>query len=484
MHPNIRIGNSRARGAYFPRVLFCLAVVVVVLASIAMVTGFSFGTAAINADWKAAMTNAQCSPEQMRGLLDSMIRYSEDPPRVLPPSAYDDEMCAAATVNIVNLVIGQERLKVAPAWFFAQKNRDALEMVFERESDFEVRGDRVVEKKDRALWYSSKMRMTDGLVKTVRDLYIIGYYYRETRSARRIIDGRAQGGTLNSHLMLALGRRNGAWWGYHFIHDPENSERNAFRIDRLGEEMVSDFDLIYIWRIKNTEMPAQGEQLRFDNHAPSYDKALPWIGWWWNGNVEYALDTALTWWRFNRGLTWEVFPRAVTTSGFGLVEIKPAKNRGHHGQLLGFLNGVAVYQHLRESQERTGYGQAYQCVEFVNRYYSERFGHRNLSGSGHANSYFWNAESKGLRRFENGSPNPPQQDDILVFDQKPDDGNPGHIGVVYRVDRSRGKVCLAQQNMDRWHGCLRLERRGNGWHVGSINKDLPCVGWARKETSR
>lgn len=273
-----------------------------------VVWAFSCGWSATNEAWRAEITGKPRPPAQMRGILTSMLaaRKVAAPPAFIPMSMWDDDVCAAAVVNAVNFIAGDERLKVAPAWMFSRANADALTVVYSREQDFAIKDGRVVETHDRPIWLSSKMRMAgEKPQRTAAALYIVGYLYHQTRSHELI--ARA-GADLNSHLMLILGRSDGSWWGYHLLHDPVHPERNPFRIDDLGEQMPADFDLIYIWEVKDTEMPAQGAPMLLASRAPRYEEVLPWIGWGFNGKVEYGLDTALAALRFGRR---EQFPRAV-----------------------------------------------------------------------------------------------------------------------------------------------------------------------------
>lgn len=463
------MGKRRAK------TLLRLLVVLLLFVPIAGLYGFSCGKSAAEFEWQAKMPQERRSPSEMRGILESMLatRNLTAPPAFIPFSMWDDEVCAAAVVNAVNFILGEERLKVAPAWLFSRVNRDALQLTWDRRANFAIQGERVVEKYDRPIWLASLLRMAGAKPhRTAAALYIVGYLYRHTSSHELIVEA---GGDLNSHLMLILGRTDGHWWGYHLLHDPEHPERNPFRIDDLGEQMPADFDLIYLWEVKGTDMPVQGTPMLLASRAPAYSTVFPYVGWGWNGRGEYIVDTALTKFRFwNR----EQFPRALR-SDRTLMAVEPAWGKGAHGQLLGFYQGVPVYRHAQESNARTPYGQAYQCAELVNRFYAQRLGHRNMQHTGHADSYFYGAGGKGLQAFENGGTTPPQINDILVFDQPgKDDTHPGHVGIVYQVTDQ--KVCLVQQNLNPWYGCLPLTYYEGAYQVGPINQDLPCIGWARK----
>lgn len=154
------------------------------------------------------------------------------------------------------------------------------------------------------------------------------------------------------------------------------------------------------------------------------------------------------------------------------------------------FNGVAVYFNgpMNASSGRNiaadGYnlGLRYQCVEFIKRYYYQRFQHRMPNASGHAKQYF-DARvthgalnpSRGLLQFRNGAQDRPQLEDVLVFDARP--GNPyGHMAIVSAVDED--SLEFIQQNPGK-SGRSRIELlvRSN---AAGINVDHPRVlGWLR-----
>jgi len=100
------------------------------------------------------------------------------------------------------------------------------------------------------------------------------------------------------------------------------------------------------------------------------------------------------------------------------------------GDALDSLNGVVGYCNGGFSGNSgrkvvDGYNIAlkYQCVEFVKRYYFERFDHRMPNSYGHAKDLFDSTLADGalntdraLLQFRNGSATMPQMDDLLVLD--------------------------------------------------------------------
>lgn len=112
---------------------------------------------------------------------------------------------------------------------------------------------------------------------------------------------------------------------------------------------------------------------------------------------------------------------AVTTlvlGGYQLVTRIVLNSKLAPGRQIDELHGVAIYYNGGVNQSRgrntsvDGYnlGIRHQCVEFVKRYYFERFGHRMPDSYGHARSFFdpsladgeLNAR-RGLLQFRNGT---------------------------------------------------------------------------------
>jgi hypothetical protein len=161
-----------------------------------------------------------------------------------------------------------------------------------------------------------------------------------------------------------------------------------------------------------------------------------------------------------------------------------------HGDVLGKENGVTVYSNGEGNSIRGEYGLEYECVELVNRYYVQVLEHRNLTQTGHADSYFWDANAKGLVAFPNRGTTKPAVHDVLVFDGGPDDGSVGHIAIITRVDEKTKRVEFIQQNIrartdvvftrDVWKDTLALERTlGGEWFVNQGRYPTPVAGWSR-----
>lgn len=157
------------------------------------------------------------------------------------------------------------------------------------------------------------------------------------------------------------------------------------------------------------------------------------------------------------------------------------------------LHGVYVYYNGRTGNvcgrrlAPDGYnlGLKYQCVEFVKRYYYERFRHKMPDASGHARDFFDPHladgalnKSRNLVQYRNGSPDKPRPGDLLVFG--PTARNPyGHVAIVASVFRE--SVEIVQQNGGAWvrpRVRLGLQRTGAGWWIEQEN----LMGWLRRKS--
>jgi len=113
-------------------------------------------------------------------------------------------------------------------------------------------------------------------------------------------------------------------------------------------------------------------------------------------------------------------------------------------------NGLLFFRSHGRNYAPDGYyyGQKWQCVEFVKRFYHQAKGHRMPDVWGHARDYFDPTlpegamnPRRGLAQFRNGSPSRPQPDDLLVFT----DTKYGHVAIVTEVSESSLEVI--QQNI-------------------------------------
>lgn len=162
------------------------------------------------------------------------------------------------------------------------------------------------------------------------------------------------------------------------------------------------------------------------------------------------------------------------------------------GDIIDSLNGIEIYYNggVNTNEGRNlsldGYnlGIKYQCVEFVKRYFYQRYQHKMPDSFGHARDFFdnlltdgsWN-EKRALRQFTNGSQSKPMADDLLVF--APWMFNPyGHVAIIAAV--TDNSIEIAQQNLGPFapsREYFPLEQRAGLWYINAPR----AKGWLRWE---
>jgi len=150
--------------------------------------------------------------------------------------------------------------------------------------------------------------------------------------------------------------------------------------------------------------------------------------------------------------------------------------------------GVAVYSNgtdymsshgLSYSSDGYYYGYKWQCVEFVKRFYYERFGFEMPDGAGNA-KYFYNPmldqgdfnEQRGLVQYKNGGNVKPKEDDLLVFDK----GYYGHVAIISGVGDDWIEV--VQQNSEVSREKYELVVKDGTY---TIRGEKEPAGWLRLE---
>lgn len=158
------------------------------------------------------------------------------------------------------------------------------------------------------------------------------------------------------------------------------------------------------------------------------------------------------------------------------------------GRVLDSYKGVSVYDNglfffrsYGKNYARDGYyfGQKWQCVEFVKRFYYEAEHHKMPDVMGHAKSFFdENLPDgtinlrRGLIQFRNGSTNKPQADDLLVFT----DTKFGHVAIVTDVESNSLEV-IQQNILSGARG--RFSLIASNGHYFVTQPRIPA-GWLRK----
>jgi hypothetical protein len=159
------------------------------------------------------------------------------------------------------------------------------------------------------------------------------------------------------------------------------------------------------------------------------------------------------------------------------------------GDSLDALNGVVVYGNGPDYTKAYGkhytadssfyYGQKWQCVEFVKRYYRDHLHFKMPDGSGNAIAFFDTLvpdgklnKARGLIQFRNHSTEPPQVEDILVLN---DFNGYGHMAVIAAV--APNYIEVVQQNIYLTpRSRFTLSNQHGVYHVGDDKRPL---GWLR-----
>lgn len=162
------------------------------------------------------------------------------------------------------------------------------------------------------------------------------------------------------------------------------------------------------------------------------------------------------------------------------------------GDKIDSLNGVFVYYNggvnhiLERNKTEDGYnlGMKYQCVEFVKRYYYERYHHKMPDSYGNAKDFFDNKisdgqknEKRNLIQFTNSSSSKPQIGDFIIYSATIFNKF-GHVAIISEVNDSQ--IEIIQQNPgpfspSREHFKMKLE--DEKWKI----KNSRILGWLRKE---
>lgn len=162
------------------------------------------------------------------------------------------------------------------------------------------------------------------------------------------------------------------------------------------------------------------------------------------------------------------------------------------GKALDSYRGVQVYDNgllffrsygRHYSADGYYYGQKWQCVEFIKRFYYDSKKHKMPDAMGHAKSFFDETIPDGavnLRRnfvqYRNGSIERPRPDDLLVFT----DTKYGHVGIV--TDAGESFIEIIQQNI-LGHTRQRLSLVTSNGHFFVTEPRRPA-GWLRKAADK
>jgi hypothetical protein len=177
---------------------------------------------------------------------------------------------------------------------------------------------------------------------------------------------------------------------------------------------------------------------------------------------------------------------AVAASAFAVLLFW---NNSRVGKVLDSYRGIPVYDNgllyfrshgKHYSQNGYYFGQKWQCVEFIKRFFYDAKEHKMPDVMGHAKSFFDDTlpdgvlnPRRGLIQYRNGSAERPRPDDLLVFT----DTKYGHVGIV--TDTGDTSVAIIQQNI-LFHTRQRFSLVvSNGRYF--VTTPRTPAGWLRKQ---
>ena len=161
---------------------------------------------------------------------------------------------------------------------------------------------------------------------------------------------------------------------------------------------------------------------------------------------------------------------------------------GSYNNVKAYSNGSVGYvSNTYNTASGINTGMKWQCVEYVNRYYYDRF-QMDIRVAGHnATNYYPNASQHGLTPFPNNGTTSPQVGDLLCFSDGSAPTDYGHVAIVREVNSNSLKVI--QQNVTQSASdanyTISMSVSGGHYNVSgsSIGSDFICQGWLRKPTT-
>jgi len=202
-----------------------------------------------------------------------------------------------------------------------------------------------------------------------------------------------------------------------------------------------------------------------------------------NRRRAYRSFLGFSWDKLKRKLYGFLFLTVLSIVGFSFALADDNKI----GEGIDNYKGVAIYNNgsnftanhgTNYSSDGYYFGEKWQCVEFVKRFYYVVKGHSMPNVFGNAKDFFNEAipqggvnEDRGLIQYKNCGDVPPKVNDILVFT----DGRYGHVAIVTKVNKDL--IEIVQQNcFEKTRESLKLFLKMGSCIVGEKRKP---AGWLR-----
>ena len=146
-----------------------------------------------------------------------------------------------------------------------------------------------------------------------------------------------------------------------------------------------------------------------------------------------------------------------------------------YGDPIGSYKNVTAYSNKGNGK--------YQCVEYVKRFYREAMKdvEPDWDETGHAITYYTNAEAKGLVSYSNNGSVAPKPDDIIVF--SPSENGYGHVAIITEVGDKYVKIIEQNWNQENAFASLSLEKNESRYYISPRGASKrPTEGWCRTPT--
>ncbi|MBN2411130.1 CHAP domain-containing protein [candidate division KSB1 bacterium] len=152
--------------------------------------------------------------------------------------------------------------------------------------------------------------------------------------------------------------------------------------------------------------------------------------------------------------------------------------------------GIPVYYNGKNFSKSYGdhfssdgyyYGQKWQCVEYVKRFYCQALSHKMPNVWGHARDFYDPTtnhakmnDQRGLVQYQNGGNVKPAVNDLIVFTAP----RYGHVAIITSVNNK--SIEIIQQNVfGKTRQRLKLIKRNNNYYVIC---SMQAAGWLRLKT--
>ena len=182
------------------------------------------------------------------------------------------------------------------------------------------------------------------------------------------------------------------------------------------------------------------------------------------------------------GWAWKLFIGILLLTAVNLRAQNPTpcglqlSAQGVYKGVPAYSNGADQWTEADCGESPGPYGDQYQCVEYVRRFYSIVFGMDTSKWKYYnADQYYANASKLGLVPYPNGGAVPPAPGDIVVFEG----GSAGHVAIV--MDVTSTGMDIIEQN---WSltGVAHLTLNSSGKYIRP-NSHYTVLGWLGLQSS-